>query len=159
MMYEAQYNAPVALEVATVTKLVRNLGMIAVIPFVGMMFGSDRHAGESSKGIKWLSMIPWFIVGFAVMSALRSIGDIGDKAFGILDQNQWVAVIEFTRDTAAQFLLVAMSAVGLTTMFVHIINIGLRPFALGLFAALLVGGVSFTLIATFAADIIQMVGL
>jgi uncharacterized integral membrane protein (TIGR00698 family) len=159
MMYEAQYDAPVALEVATVTKLVRNLGMIAVIPFVGLMFGSDKHAGESSKGVKLLSMIPWFIVGFAVMSAFRSIGDIGDRAFGVLDQGQWHATIEFTRHAAAQFLLVAMSAVGLTTLFVHIINIGMRPFVLGLFAALLVGGVSFTLISLFAEPLIRMVGL
>ena len=159
MMYEAQYDAPLALEVATVTKLVRNLGMIAVIPFVGIMFGSDTRAGESTKGIKWLSMIPWFIVGFAVMSAIRSIGDIGDSAFGVLDQGQWASVIDLIRNMAAQFLLVAMAAVGLTTMFGHIIKIGIRPFVLGLFAALLVGGVSFTLITIFAADIINIVGL
>ena len=35
LMYEEQYNAPLALETATVTKLVRNLCMIAVIPLGG----------------------------------------------------------------------------------------------------------------------------
>ena len=36
LMYEAQYDAPLALDIATVTKLVRNLCMIAVIPLVGI---------------------------------------------------------------------------------------------------------------------------
>ena len=39
------------------------------------------------------------------------------------------------------------------------LKIGVRPFALGLFAALLIGGVSFALISSFAAELIQMVGL
>lgn len=37
-------------------------------------------------------------------------------------------------------------------------SIGLRPFALGLFAALLVGGVSFALISAFAQTLIDMLG-
>jgi uncharacterized integral membrane protein (TIGR00698 family) len=159
LMYEAQYNAPVALDIATVTKLVRNLCMVAVIPLVGILYGSDRSAGESTKGVKLLAMIPWFIIGFAVMSAVRTIGDIGDKAFGVLDPSQWIAVVQFVRDMAETFLLVAMAAVGLTSAFAGIIKIGMRPFALGLFAALLIGGVSFALIAAFAADLIKMVGL
>jgi uncharacterized integral membrane protein (TIGR00698 family) len=35
LMYRTQYDAPLALDIATVTKLVRNLCMIAVIPLVG----------------------------------------------------------------------------------------------------------------------------
>ncbi len=159
LMYEAQYNAPVALDIATVTKLVRNLCMIAVIPLVGILYGSDRGAGESSRGVRWLSMIPWFIVGFALMSALRTIGDVGDKAFGVLEPDQWDATVQFLRDTAERCLLVAMAAVGLTSMFAGMKKIGMRPFVLGLFAALLIGAVSFSLIAVFAAELIQLVGL
>ena len=81
MMYEAQYNSPLALELATVTKLVRNLCMIAVIPLVGILYGAERSADDTGK-INYLSMIPWFIVGFAAMSAIRTIGDQGELAFG-----------------------------------------------------------------------------
>jgi uncharacterized integral membrane protein (TIGR00698 family) len=159
LMYEAQYNAPVALDIATVTKLVRNLCMVAVIPLVGILYGSDRTTAETTGGVKWLKMIPWFIIGFALMSAVRTVGDIGDKAFGVLDPVQWKAIVQFVRDAAESFLLVAMAAVGLTSAFAGIIKIGMRPFALGLFAAVLIGGVSFALIAAFAADLIQLVGL
>ncbi len=155
MMYEAQYNAPAALDIATVTKLVRNLCMIAVIPLVGILYGAERVQGDTTR-INYLSMIPWFIVGFALMSALRTVGDIGDRPFGVLEPAQWSQVVAFLRDAAERCLLVAMAAVGLTSMFAGIIKIGMRPFALGLFAALLIGGVSFALISWFGADLIAL---
>jgi uncharacterized membrane protein YadS len=51
-----------------------------------------------------------------------------------------------------------MAAVGLTSMFAGMRSIGLRPFALGLFAAVLVGGVSFALISAFAPSLMNMIG-
>lgn len=156
LMYETQYNAPVALDIATVTKLVRNLCMIAVIPLVGYLYSAEqRGAGEKPN---LLAMIPWFIIGFAVMSAIRTIGDQGELAFGVLDPQQWNHVVGLVRDTAERCLLVAMAAIGLTSMFAGIRSIGPRPFALGLFAAVLIGGVSFTLISLFASKLMIMVG-
>jgi uncharacterized membrane protein YadS len=155
MMYEAQYNAPVALDIATVTKLVRNLCMIAVIPFVGVLFGAERASGESQR-IRWLSLIPWFIVGFALMSAVRTLGDMGERPFGILEPEQWADVVQFIRGAAERCLLVAMAAVGLTSMLAGIREIGLRPFALGLFAAAFIGGISFILISLYASRLMQI---
>lgn len=157
MMYEAQYNSPLALELATVTKLVRNLCMIAVIPLVGILYGTDRSSNETGK-INYLAMIPWFIVGFAAMSAIRTIGDQGDLAFGVLEPAEWQHFVSVLKEVAEQCLLVAMAAVGLTSMFAGMRNIGLRPFALGLFAAVLVGGVSFALITAFAPSLMNMIG-
>jgi uncharacterized integral membrane protein (TIGR00698 family) len=157
MMYEAQYNAPVALEYATVTKLVRNLCMIAVIPVIGILYGSDRRGSDTGK-VNYLAMIPWFIVGFALMSALRTIGDSGDRPFGLLEPAQWNTAVQVLRDLAERCLLIAMAAVGLTSMFAGLRRIGLRPFALGLFAALLIGGLSFVLITAFGARLMALVG-
>lgn len=157
MMYEAQYNSPVALELATVTKLVRNLCMIAVIPLVGVLYSSERRAGDSGK-ITYFAMIPWFIVGFALMSTIRTIGDQGELAFGVLQPAQWHEVVMFLRDAAERCLLIAMAAIGLTSMFAGMRSIGLKPFVLGLFAALLVGGVSFALISAFAPRLLIMIG-
>ncbi len=155
MMYEAQYDAPVALDIATVTKLVRNLCMIAVIPLVGILYGADRVKVGNTR-IDYLSMIPWFIVGFAIMSAIRTVGDMGDRPFGVLEPTQWNQIVLIVRGAAERCLLVAMAAVGLTSMFAGIAKIGMRPFALGLFAAVLIGGVSFALISLFAADLIAL---
>lgn len=155
MMYEAQYGAPEALDVATVTKLVRNLSMIAVIPLVGVLYGADRVRGEKTK-VDYLRMIPWFIVGFALMSAIRTFGDMGDRPFGFLEPGVWNEIVAFLRHAAERLLLVAMAAVGLTSMLANVRSIGLKPFMLGLFAALVVGGVSFALISVFGASLLRM---
>lgn len=159
MMYEAQYNAPVALDIATVTKLVRNLCMIAVIPFVGFLYGAPHADDEDGKKPHWITMVPWFILGFALMSAVRTIGDLGEQPFGLLEPSQWNTTIEVVRDAAERCLLIAMAAVGLTSKLAGIIKIGMRPFLLGLFAAFLVGGVSLGLISAFARSVISLVGI
>jgi len=158
MMYEAQYQAPVALDIATVTKLVRNLCMIAVIPMVGFLYGRERSS-ETTGGTRVLSMIPWFVVGFALMSAMRTLGDLGERRFGFLEPSTWEAIVLFLRTWAERCLLVAMAAVGLTSTFASMRRIGLKPFALGLFAALIVGGVSLLAITALAERLMQLVAI
>ncbi len=158
LMYEAQFDSPETLDIATVTKLVRNLSMIAVIPLVGILYGTpERDDGESTR-INYLKMVPWFIVGFALMSALRTVGDIGDKPFGLLEASQWNSCVAVIQNAAEQCLLLAMAAIGLTSMVAGIVKIGVKPFVLGLFAALLIGGVSFVLISLFGAGLIDLLG-
>lgn len=158
MMYEAQYQAPEALNIATVTKLVRNLCMIAVIPLVGMLYASEERGSGEQRVSLW-SMVPWFIVGFAVMSALRTVGDLGDQAFGVLSPEAWDTTVSFLRSSAEHFLLIAMAAVGLTSMFAGLREIGLRPFLLGLLAALLIGAVSLALIVVGAPVLFNALGI
>lgn len=158
LMYEAQYDAPRALDIATVTKLTRNLCMIAVIPLVGYLYAEEERP-RSRRGAELLSMVPWFIVGFALMSALRTIGDLGERPFGLLDPGTWQSAVSFLKSTAEILLLVAMAAVGLTSMFAGLRQLGLRPFLLGLFAAALIGAISLTLISLFAGRLMLAVGL
>ena len=158
MMYQAQYDAPVALDIATVTKLVRNLCMIAVIPLAGILFGVERVAAGGRNVREYLSMVPWFVVGFALCSTLRTVGDAGNEAFGVLDPDTWQQVVSLLRRAAETCLLIAMAAVGLNSSFAGIRSIGLRPFALGLFAAVAVGGFSFLLISLFAPAMLDLAG-
>ncbi len=155
MIYEAQYNAPITLDVATVTKLVRNLCMLFLIPLVGILY-SPKSIINERKQINYLNFVPWFIIGFAAMSALRTIGDMGNIPFGLFDSSQWMELVLFIKETSEQLLLLAMAAVGLTTTFDGIIKIGIAPFILGLFSAILIGGVSLTLINLFASDLISL---
>jgi len=153
MMYQTQFNAPIALDYATVTKLVRNLCMIAVIPIIGMLYSKKSRSEVSSKQ-SWVKMIPWFIFGFTAMSAIRSLGDIGDKAFMLIEKEQWLQIVTTIKLTAEKFLLLAMSAIGLTTLFSGMRKIGIRPFILGLFAAVLVGMTGLITIYFFADGVI-----
>ena len=154
LMYQAQFDAPLALDSATVTKLVRNLCMIALIPLVGFLYGAERSLGSSLKASEYFRMIPWFVVGFALFSALRTLGDHGEAAFGLMSQETWSNIVATTRTSAEVCLLLAMAAVGLNTRLIDMKEIGLRPLGLGLFAALIVGLVSFAAISLFAQDLI-----
>lgn len=148
LVYQQFYDSPQALDVATVTKLVRNLGMLIVIPVMAIIY--VRTEAEAAVAPKWYTMIPLFVVGFAVMSLLRTIGDTGEMAFGILTQDQWGWLVSTTKHVAETCLAVAMAAVGLGTSIRGLHAIGLRPLAVGLFSAILVGGVAIVLIFLLA---------
>ncbi|GMR17528.1 MAG: putative sulfate exporter family transporter [Gammaproteobacteria bacterium] len=144
LVYQQYYGDPQALDVATVTKLVRNLGMLLIIPLMSILY--HRNSAEGGQAPKWWTMIPLFVVGFAAMSLIRTVGDMGDTAFGFIAPEQWHAIVGYTKKTAEICLAVAMAAVGLGTSIKGLRNIGLKPLAVGLFSALLVGGVSASLI-------------
>ncbi len=144
LVYQQNFNDPKALDVATVTKLVRNLSMLLVIPLMAVLY--HRRSSEGGEAPKWYTMIPLFVLGFAGMSLLRTIGDMGDRPFGFLDPEQWKEFVAITKKIATYCLAIAMAAVGLGTSVKGLKSIGLKPLAVGLFSALLVGLVSYTLI-------------
>ncbi|MEE4174964.1 MAG: putative sulfate exporter family transporter [Xanthomonadales bacterium] len=145
ILYEELFGQPEALDGATVTKLVRNLGMLVVIPLLGALY--HRRAGEDgTENRPWYRMIPLFVIGFAGMSALRTVGDLGDRPLGMLTPAQWDAGLAFASGFAQLCLGVAMASVGLSTRLAGIRSLGLRPLAVGLFSALLVGGLSAVLV-------------
>jgi uncharacterized membrane protein YadS len=144
LVYQQYFDDPKALDVATVTKLVRNLSMLIVIPLMAVIY--HRRSVEGGEAPKWYTLIPLFIVGFAAMSALRSAGDMGDRPFGILEPEQWKAIVGFVKQVATWCLAIAMAAVGLGTSIHGLRRIGLKPLGVGLFSALVVGLVSTLLI-------------
>jgi uncharacterized integral membrane protein (TIGR00698 family) len=144
MVYQDFYHSPEALNVATVTKLERNLSMLIVIPLMSILY--HRRASAGAEPPPWWTMVPLFVLGFAAMSALRSIGDIGERPFGLLDPDQWHAFIKYGKAASSYCLAIAMAAVGLGTNIKGLRSIGLKPLALGLASALIVGVISLTLI-------------
>lgn len=147
LVYQQFYDSPLALNVATVTKLVRNLCMLIIIPLMSVIY--HRKSADLGESPAWWTMIPLSVVGFAVMSMIRTVGDLGELAFGILQPETWQAIVGYTRELAEILLAVAMAAVGLGTSIRGLMEIGMKPLAIGLFSAVLVGGVSMLLVTTF----------
>ena len=145
LVYQQYYSDPQALDVATVTKLVRNLGMLLIIPLMSILY--HRNHSDGTEAPKWYTMIPLFVIGFAMMSLIRTVGDMGEQPFGVLDPATWKSIVGHVKDAAELCLAVAMAAVGLGTSIKGLKDIGLRPLGAGLVAAVLVGGVSITLIS------------
>lgn len=146
LVYEEYFAAAGALDAATVTKLVRNLGMLIVIPLLGFLY-HRKHRDEGAAAASWQQMVPLFVLGFAAMSALRTVGDLGDRPFGVLTGAQWDAGLAVAARIAELCLGIAMAAVGLGTRLAGLRAIGARPMLVGLVSAVLVGGVSAAMIA------------
>jgi len=145
LVYQQYFDDPKALDVATVTKLVRNMSMLLVIPIMAVFY--HRRSSEGGVAPKWYTMIPLFIIGFAAMSLLRTLGDVGDRPFGLLEPEQWKAIVGFIKQVATYCLAIAMAAVGLGTSIKGLKAIGLKPLGVGLFSAVLVGVVSYALVS------------
>ncbi len=152
LLYAQQYAAPEALDTATVTKLVRNLFMIAVIPIAALVYHRSAARPAAARKPSLKQMVPVFVFGFVAMALLRTIGDLGEAPFaGLLTGAQWTAGIGFVSALSAWCLTVAMASVGLGTNLRRLRSLGLKPLGVGLAAALTVGGVSAGLIHVLAS--------
>ena len=148
VVYSEFYSQPEALDTATVTKLVRNIFMIVVIPLMVLLYSWGRKRKQAKllrkKGI--LKLIPLFGVGFIFCSLLRSFGDAaiyrGEGAFSIWDYQEWTRIHGIIARWAANFFVAALAAVGLNTRLVMLRGLGIRPLIVGLSASVAVGGIS-----------------
>ena len=91
-------------QVGTVVKLVRVLMLGPVV--LGLSLVASRLRGEAggANGRRWpplTELVPWFIVGFLLLAAARSIGLIPD------------GIVEPLRTVAAILTTIAMAALGL----------------------------------------------
>jgi uncharacterized integral membrane protein (TIGR00698 family) len=147
LLYLQQFGATEALDTATVTKLVRNLFMILVIPLMGVVYhrrGSDLGSTEKPR---FYQMLPLFVFGFVAMALVRTIGDLGAVPFGgLVSLDQWESLIHSVSRMSTWCLTIAMASVGLGTSLRRLRKLGLKPLGVGLAAALTVGVVSASLI-------------
>jgi uncharacterized integral membrane protein (TIGR00698 family) len=143
LIYQQQYDAPDALNAATVTKLIRNTCMAAVIPLLAIVY---VRSSKKRARVNWHLAIPLFVPLFLLAAAARTVGDLGDRPFGLMSQEIWKDGLRAADWLSLWCLALAMVAVGLGTGLAKLRSLGLRPFAVGLATALLVGGVSLGLL-------------
>jgi len=151
--YADVYASPQVLDIAIVTKLVRNVFMVGVIPLMAIYYA--RQSGEvSKKGTRIGRLLPVFVLGFLGVAILRSIGDLGlrggSRALGLWNTASWDMLISGVKNWATNFLVVALAAVGLSTRFRTLSKLGSRPFLTGLAAAILVGAISYVAVTVLA---------
>lgn len=148
LAYAQQYKGEAAFHTAVSVKLVRNLFMSVLIPLAGVLYHRGKQGSRRVKQ-KWHQIVPLFVVGFLAMACIRSIGDAGDpnsRAFGLVNRNNWNAVGQTAKLLVPWLLGISMASVGLGTGLAKLKGLGWKPFTVGFAAALLVGGVSVSLI-------------
>ena len=134
LIYDQQFNSPETLNIATVTKLIRNTFLIIMIPLFAFLYNRGQ---TKEKNYSIISIFPYFVLGFIGMIILRNIGD---EVFSI--NNYWTEVINLIEDSSKIFLTMAMAAIGLSTNLKDIKNMGYKPFVVGFVAMITVGIVS-----------------
>lgn len=157
LIYNQMYDMEKVIDVATVTKLTRNLFIIAVIPFVSYLFfkTEGKREGEIANALpKWYKLIPLFVIGFLFLALIRTIGDMtaanSGSAFGFLSPSTWKGFYDSWSSFGSTYMLgLAMAGVGLSTNFKMFKGLGIKPFYIGFIAAISVGIVSLTLISLF----------
>ena len=84
------------------------------------------------------------------------IRNLGDQIFSIENDNHhhWVSFIEYLKILATAFLTMAMAAVGISINLVELKMMGLKPFIVGLIAAVVVGIISLIYIETLLKFIV-----
>ena len=159
MIYDQTFSPvmyPTGLDVATITKMVRNVMMAIVIPTMTFIYAKrtgiiDTTSENNFK--KSLNLFPLFILGFLLMAILRSIGDAGINnsgfAFGMWDNENWVAIYNGIKQWSGYILATAMAGVGLSTSFKAMKGLGIRPFYVGFFAAFMVGVAALIMVFAF----------
>lgn len=153
LIYRDIFELERVIDIATVTKLTRNLMMVLVIPLLSFFYYRN-NIDSPCEVPKWYQFIPLFIVGFLLLSFLRTLGDLTvlrtGFAFGLLSEGSWRAIYETLSSFGATYLLgSAMAGVGLSTDLKVLKNIGLKPLYIGLIAALSVGILSVIFISFF----------
>ncbi len=124
-------------QVGTLVKLVRVLMLGPVVLFVAVTNRSARraeHASRPSPLAQLARFIPWFITGFLVLAALRSLGLIPEA---------WVAP---TRAVSGVLTVAAMAALGLGVDIRAVGRAGRQVVVTVTLSLLLLVGLSVTLI-------------
>lgn len=131
ILHEQTFGAGETLAAATVTKLLRNLSMMVVIPAIvwwGMR--GERHAEARTA-------FPLFVLGFVGFAALRSGGDV------LLGAQDWWHQVIFIAGKASAFLFaMAMAAIGMQIRLAALRALGPRPAVVALLTALGMGAVA-----------------
>ena len=146
LIYDQQFNSPETLNVATVTKLIRNTFLVVMIPLFAFLYNRGEMKGNSYSV---LDIFPYFVLGFIGMIIIRNLGD---QIFSIESENHvyWINFIEIVKILATTFLTMAMAAVGISINLIELRLMGYKPFVVGLIAAVTVGFISLIYIQTIS---------
>ena len=131
LIYDQQFNSPETLNIATVTKLIRNTFLVIMIPLFAFLYNRNN---SSKQNYSLLKIFPYFVLGFVGMIIFRNLGD---QLF--ISNNNWIETIYFVKSSSKIFLTMAMAAIGLSTNLKDIKNMGYKPFVVGFIGMATVG--------------------
>ena len=143
LIYEQQFNSPETLNIATVTKLIRNTFLIIMIPLFAFLYNRGK---TKNKSYSIINIFPYFVLGFIGMIILRNVGD---QLFIFNFNDNWNETVNSIKFFSKIFLTMAMAAIGLSTNLKDIKTMGYKPFVVGFIGMLTVGIVCIVTIESY----------
>ncbi len=143
LIYDQQFNSPETLNISTVTKLIRNTFLIIMIPLFAYLYSKGQI---KKRKYSIISIFPYFVLGFIAMIIFRNLGD---HVFFVNQNEIWSSTVENIKILSKIFLTMAMAAIGLSTNFRDIKNMGYKPFLVGFIAMATIGLISIVTIEIF----------
>ena len=146
LIYDQQFNSPETLNMATVTKLIRNTFLVLLIPLFAFLYNRGELKGQKYS---ILDIFPYFVLGFIGMIIIRNLGD---HIFLAESENNviWLNIIDLFKTFTTVFLTMAMAAVGISINLSELKSMGYKPFVVGFIAAITVGIISLIYIETIS---------
>ena len=133
LIYDQQFNSPETLNVATVTKLIRNTFLIIMIPLFAYLYNRGQ---SKEKKYSIIDIFPYFVLGFVAMIVVRNVGD---QLFITNNSELWLSSVDSIKSLSKIFLTMAMAAIGMSTNLRDIKNMGYKPFVVGFVGMATVG--------------------
>lgn len=124
----------VSTQIGTLVKLVRVLMLGPVVLALSLKEGRK----EAAKSLSFTRLVPWFIIGFLSLAALRSLGAIPDAVLGIV------------MPTATLLTVISMAALGLGVDLKVLARVGGRVTLAVTLSLLVLIGISLGLIRLLA---------
>ena len=136
------------LEIATITKIIRNLLLLVLIPILIIFNKSSKNNKNKSQSVfvKIFNSIPLFVIGFILFVTFRSIMDLY-----FFDNENWMHFLVMLEEIISILFGLALTAlgasidlrkifnqgyasllIGMTFSFVSLVSVSLLIFILGL---------------------------
>src|SRR5690606_9549142 len=122
-----------AVDTAIIVKLTRVLLLIPVAIVIGYLFQRKENVATGKKKIS-LSIVPWFIFGFLIMSGVNTLGIFSETLTNIMV------------DLAYLLIAMAMAGLGLNVNIKSLGKGSIKAFVACLIGSLLLAGLGYALV-------------
>jgi uncharacterized integral membrane protein (TIGR00698 family) len=140
LIYAQQFDASDAVPVAGLTKLLRNLSLLVLVPLFAMWTGNPSRADAK---VKRSQVLPVFLIFFVLLALLRTAGDASLQGTELAPM--WSQAVGVALGASELFLVCGMTAVGLTVSLADLRGVGSRALIAGLAVAVAVCACSLSL--------------
>lgn len=140
VMYAQQFDAEQAAPVAALTKLIRNLSLLLLVPLFAVMSHTSAGDATGDTASRRALVLPGFLIWFVALAVARTLGDasFAQSSFAKL----WSQLIGIGLTASELLLVCGMTAIGLSVSFKELHRLGVFATLAALIVALAVAACS-----------------